>query len=94
MTERVFFILYPEDSNAPESEVCHLIRAGREGERWDFPEGSVSCCGSRNASKNFDPESNDKLGDDENAIRLYLAKQQNAGVAFCSRCVGAFYSED
>lgn len=96
MSQEYFFILYPEDSDAPDSEICHLLRADHNADsgEWRFPDGHVSCCGKRNALSGFNPESNDKLIADMNAIRIYLAKQQNAGIDFCAGCVATFYKED
>ena len=95
MTEEYYFILYPEDSDAEDSDICHLILASRiKGtEEWVFPAAHLSCCTRRKAGASFDPASNDKMPNDPNAIRLYLAKQQNAGIDFCAHCVATFYAQ-
>ena len=93
MTKKYYFILYPEDSDAQDCDICHLILASQTADGWSFPDAQNSCCGKRKTAASFDPAINDKMLDDPNAIRLYLAKQQNAGINFCAQCVATFYAQ-
>ncbi len=97
MSKKMYIMLDPDDVEGGSGEIFHLIRGDQneaDGE-WFWPDNKNAICGKCRAVEDFDLETSTKLNaEDENAVRLYLAKQQNAGLDICAACVAGFYSAE
>lgn len=97
MEEDVYVLLTPEQMDVEDHQNYHLVKAtwDRAKKKLNIPSRRVLCNG-WDRKKNLEgiPDSRILARDDEDAIRLFLARQQNAGNNICANCVRHFYSGD